>query len=190
VLCHYVYSAEVVTTRNRALDAAVELLGTEGPRALTHARVDARAGLPKGSTSNHFRTRRALLTGVVDHLAAVQRQQASAALEVATAGDLVDALCALLERATGPDRTQTAARFALFVEAGHNPDLREPLARGRALLEAQLVLALAGLGAPDPRAATAVVVPCIQGLLLRHISRLDDADPRPVVSRVVQAALG
>src|SRR5688500_11030085 len=136
VQCHYVYSDEVVTTRNRALDAAVELLGTEGLRALTHARVDARAGLPRGSTSNHFRTRRALLSGVVDHVAAVQSQEASGALEVATAGDLVDALCALLERATGPERTLTAARFALFVEAGHDPDLREPLARGRAAVEA------------------------------------------------------
>ena len=187
--CHYVYSDEVVTTRNRALDAAVELLGTEGLRALTHARVDARAGLPRGSTSNHFRTRRALLSGVVDHVAAVQSQEASGALEVATAGDLVDALCALLERATGPERTLTAARFALFVEAGHDPDLREPLARGRAAVEAPLLLALARLGVRDPRAATAVVVPCLQGLLLRNISRLDDADPRPVVSRVVQAVL-
>ncbi len=187
--CHYGYSDAVVTTRNRALDAAVGLLGTEGMRALTHARVDARAGLPKGSTSNHFRTRRALLSGVVDHLADVQWQEVSGALDVATADDLVSALCTLLERATGPDRAQTAARFALFVEAGHDQDLREPLARGRATLEAPLILALAGLGARDPRAAAAVVVPCLQGLLLRRISRLDDADPHPVVSRVVQAAL-
>ncbi|MGY1736001.1 TetR/AcrR family transcriptional regulator [Geodermatophilus sp. SYSU D00684] len=180
----------MVTTRSRALDAAVELLGTEGVRALTHARVDARAGLPKGSTSNHFRTRRALLSGVVDHLVALQWQDVSGASEVATADDLVDRLCTLLERATGPDRAQTAARYALFVEAGHDPDLRESLARGRATVEAPLVLALAGLGAGDPRAAAAVVVPCLQGLLLRRISRLDEADPRPVVRRVVQAVLG
>ena len=126
----------------------------------------------------------------MDHLVALQLQEASRAFEVATVGDLIDALCGLLERATGPDRAQTAARFALFVEAGHDPDLREPLARGRATVEAPLVLALAGLGVRDPRAATAVLVPCLQGLLLRHISRLDDADPRPVVSRVVQAVLG
>jgi hypothetical protein len=30
----------------------------------------------------------------------------------------------------------------------------------------------------------------LQGLPLRNISRLDDADPRPAVSRVVQAVLG
>ncbi|MGY1618672.1 TetR/AcrR family transcriptional regulator [Geodermatophilus sp. SYSU D00691] len=179
----------MATTRSRVLDAAVDVLGAEGLRALTHARVDARAGLPKGSTSNHFRTRRALLSGVVEHLAAVQLQQASDAFEVATADDLVEGLCALVERATGPDRALTTARYALFVEAGHDADLREQLARGRATVEAPLVVALAGLGAPDPRAATAVVVPCVQGLLLRRIARLDESDPRPVVRQVVRAVL-
>ena len=127
-------------------------------------------------------------TGDGRHTAHASERDAE--LEVATADDLVDALCALLEQATGPERTQTAARFAPFVEAGHDPELLEPLARGRAPMEAPLVLALAGLGVRDPRAAAAVVVPCMQGLLLRRISRLADADPRPVVSRVVHAVLG
>jgi DNA-binding transcriptional regulator YbjK len=180
----------VATTRERALDAAVELLGTQGLRALTHARVDACAGLPRGSTSNHFRTRRALLTGVVDHIVAVQSLEASDAFAAATADDLVEGLCVLVERASGPDRALTAARFALFVEAGHDPELRASLARGRATLEAPLVLALAGLGARDPRAAVAVLVPCLQGLLLRRIARLEESDPRPVVGTVVRALVG
>jgi AcrR family transcriptional regulator len=53
-------------TKLRVLEAAVELLGTEGLRALTHARVDEQAGLPKGSASNYFRTRAQLVTGVSD----------------------------------------------------------------------------------------------------------------------------
>ncbi|MGW4580354.1 TetR/AcrR family transcriptional regulator [Rhodococcus aetherivorans] len=51
----------------------MELLGAEGVRALTHARVDTRAGLPPGSTSNWFRTRRALLGGIVDWIAERER---------------------------------------------------------------------------------------------------------------------
>jgi DNA-binding transcriptional regulator YbjK len=180
----------MATTRDRALAAAVELLGTEGLRALTHARVDDRAGLPRGSTSNSFRTRRALLTGVVDHIVAVQSQEASGAFAAATVDDLVEGLCVLVERASGPDRALTAARFALFVEAGHDPGLRASLARGRAALEAPLVLALAGVGVRDPRAATAVLVPCLQGLLLRRIARLEESDPRPVVGTVVRALAG
>jgi len=61
-------------TKTRALDAAIDLVGTHGLRALTHARVDERAELPKGSTSNYFRTRAALLSGVVDRI--VEREMA------------------------------------------------------------------------------------------------------------------
>ena len=64
----------------RALDAALTLVGEQGVRALTHARVDAAAGLPRGSTSNWFRTRDALVAGVVIHLAESERA------EIATAG--------------------------------------------------------------------------------------------------------
>ena len=60
------------TTRERALEAAVELLGSQGVRALSHARVDDRAGLPAGSTSNWFRTRRAL-HAVAEHVLAQPR---------------------------------------------------------------------------------------------------------------------
>jgi DNA-binding transcriptional regulator YbjK len=44
----------MAATRERALEAAVELLGTEGVRALSHARVDARGA--RGS----FRPSRAM----------------------------------------------------------------------------------------------------------------------------------
>ena len=56
-------------TRERSLAAAASLVGTQGTRALTHARVDAEAGLPRGSTSNHFRTRASLLAGLAAWIA-------------------------------------------------------------------------------------------------------------------------
>ncbi|WP_448627989.1 TetR/AcrR family transcriptional regulator [Geodermatophilus sp. URMC 64] len=176
-------------TRERAIDAAIELLGDQGLRALTHARVDERAGLPKGSTSNHFRTRQALLSGVVERFVEIQMPQADAASSARSADELVDALCDLVGRALGADRTRTAARLALFVEAGHNPAVQEALARGRAALVAPLLITLARLGARDPHAATRAVVACLQGLLLGHIARLDDVDPRPALDLVVRAAL-
>lgn len=58
------------TRREQVLDAAVELLAVRGLRALTHRGVDETAGLPAGSASNHFRTRKALLHGVSAHLVA------------------------------------------------------------------------------------------------------------------------
>ena len=38
--------------RTLLLDAALELVGTQGMRGLTHRAVDAAAGLPPGSTSS------------------------------------------------------------------------------------------------------------------------------------------
>ena len=60
--------------RTTLLDAALELVGTQGMRGLTHRAVDAAADLPPGSTSNYFRTRAALLNiGVACLVAAPAR---------------------------------------------------------------------------------------------------------------------
>ena len=81
-------------TKLRVLEAAVELLGTEGLRALTHARVDAQAGVPKGSTSNYFRTRAQLLIGVGDWIGERDLADASAAAAMPQSADeLVEMMC-------------------------------------------------------------------------------------------------
>ncbi len=50
-------------------DTALALLAERGMRGLTHRAVDEAAGLPPGSTSNHARTRAALLKAAVRRLA-------------------------------------------------------------------------------------------------------------------------
>src|SRR3954447_5202551 len=105
-------------TRGRSLAAAVELLGVEGVRALSHARVDERAGLPPGSTSNWFRTRRALLAGVVDWISEHERTDLDPAATAPITGldGLIQGLCAMAEAQTGPFAARTRARYALFLE--------------------------------------------------------------------------
>ena len=176
--------------RRRALDAAVDLLGTEGLRALTHGRVDERAGLPRGSTSNYFRTRAALLAGVSDELAARDLAGLSAAPEPRSAADFVDMLCAGFAQATGPDRATTTARLVLFLEASHDPDLRGRVNRGREALLDWGERMVGRLGAADPRAAMIAVSGAYEGLLLHAVSRHDPTDPRPTLTLVVDAALG
>jgi len=186
---HYVYSEEVTSAKVRTLDAAIELLGTEGLRALTHARVDSRAGLPMGSTSNYFRTRAALLTGVADRVLERELPLVGATFSPISADDLVEALCGLFAYLTGPNRVQTTARLVLFLEGSHDAGLRAALTRGRAAMEATAVTAFAELGARDPRAAGAAIAACSEGLLLHNIARHDDTDPRPTFDLVVRAAL-
>ncbi|MGK3209117.1 TetR/AcrR family transcriptional regulator [Amycolatopsis sp. MEPSY49] len=176
--------------RQRVLDAAIELAGTQGLRALTHARIDERAGLAKGSASNYFRTRQALLEGVATRLAELELPEVDAAFAPATAESLVDALCAQFEYMTREARTRTSARLVLFLEAGHTPALGAVLTRGRAALEAVGVVALARLGARDPQGAAEALAACFEGLVLHRIARRDETDPRPTFELVVRAALG
>lgn len=164
-------------------------MGTEGLRALTHARVDRRAELPLGSTSNHFRTRAALLSGVVDRIVERELSQIGPAVSVVSAASLVDLCCVLFEQVTDRSRTMTAARLILFMEASHDPALREAVSHGRAAMESSMVTALSRLGAPEPTTAADALMACLEGLILHRIVRHDDVDPRPVLQLVVRAAL-
>lgn len=175
--------------RDQALDAAIELLGAQGLKALTHRRVDQRANLPQGSTSNYFRTRDALLRGVADAILEREISGMRAAFAPRSAEELLEALVSLLERTTEDQRTLTTARLVLFMEASHNPALRESLGRGRTALEAALQGALRELGATDTVASTRAVMACAEGLILHRVARHDDSDIRPVLELVVRAAL-
>lgn len=94
--------------RTTVLDAAIELLGTEGLRALTHRRVDSIADVPAGSTSNYFRTRQALVEGVLDRLLERDRVDVAALAGAASAAprderELEDLLCGYVLFATDSD---------------------------------------------------------------------------------------
>lgn len=176
-------------TRERALAAAVELLGAEGVRALTHARVDERAGLPPGSTSNWFRTRRALLGGIVDWIAERERAEFSPAATPASSGvdGLIEGLCAMTELQTGPFGARTRARYALFLELVGDPELGEPLRRQRREFEQWTERIVIAVGIPDPVPATRALMALGDGLLLHRLTVDPDLDLRPPIERAVRA---
>jgi DNA-binding transcriptional regulator YbjK len=177
-------------TKTRSLDAAVDLLGTGGLRALTHARIDERAGLPKGSTSNYFRTRAALLSGVLDQILQREMAEFATSFSPSTGEDLVEALCGMFEQVTVSNQILTTARLVLFMEASHDDELREAINRGRAAMESWFVPAMARLGSRDPDGAAQAVIACFEGLVLHRIARHDHTNPRRLFECVVRGALG
>ncbi len=176
-------------TRERGLEAAVELLGAEGVRALTHARVDARAGLPPGSTSNWFRTRRALLAGVVDWIAERERADFDPAAMPAISGvdGLVEGLCAMTGLQSGPYAARTRARYALFLELAGDPELGEPLRRQRREFERWTEAIVVAVGIADPAPATRALMALGDGLLLHRLTVDPELDLRPPIERAVRA---
>ncbi|MCC3289356.1 MULTISPECIES: TetR/AcrR family transcriptional regulator [unclassified Arthrobacter] len=171
--------------RNRALDAAIDLVGTQGLRALTHGRVDAAAELPRGSTSNYFRTRAQLLAGVLGRIAEREMGGISGAFAAGTPAELIDSLGTLIETTTGPLRVLTTARLAVFLEASRDPQLQEVASGGRQAMRAVIADAFERLGAAEPGRLSDAVVACCEGLILHRITRGDTTDPRAVFAAIL-----
>ncbi|MEH0982620.1 TetR/AcrR family transcriptional regulator [Micromonospora sp. CPCC 205556] len=163
-------------------DAAIALLAEGGMRALTHRAVDARAGVPLGTTSAYLRTRQALIEAVVrrlvdlDQVDLTERELPTGAPPPGppprlTAPDL-DRLAAgtaeVLDRWLTTGRDRSLARYACLLEAVHRPELRRILAHGTVLREQARAL-LAGAGAADPRRQGDQFVAFVDGLLFDRL---------------------
>lgn len=69
-----------VDRRTLLADAGIEIVAEHGLRGLTHRAVDAAAGVPVGSTSNHFRSRAALVEALAQRIEARELTVAASAL--------------------------------------------------------------------------------------------------------------
>jgi DNA-binding transcriptional regulator YbjK len=176
-------------TRQRALEAAVALVGSAGVRALTHARVDQSAGLPRGSTSNWFRTRRALLGGVIDWISERERADFDPTTLPRISGpdELAAGVTMMVELQAGPFATRTRARYALFLELAGDAELAEPLLRQRREFEKWAEGLVTDAGVPDPVPATRALMALAEGLLLHRLTVDPWLDVRPVIQRMVRA---
>jgi DNA-binding transcriptional regulator YbjK len=105
-------------------DAAIDVLGRDGLRGLTHRAVDARAGLPQGTCSYHHRTRRSLLGAVLNRIADLDRADM-----VDVPADRVEAAVKVLGRWLGPGRVRSRARLVLMLDAEARRDLGEEAER-------------------------------------------------------------
>lgn len=176
-----------MSTRRRVLDAAVELVGLSGVRALTHARVDAAAEVPRGSTSNYFRTREALVAGVIDHLTAQERADARIP-DIATKADLATALTQMIAAQSTVFATRTRARYALFLEA--EGDAVAPLQAQRRGFEEWTRGALHAIGGLTAAENTTFLMASCDGLLLHRITVDPTIAIEPVVALAVRSAVG
>lgn len=175
-----------MSTRLRALEAAVDIVGTNGVRALTHARVDAAAELPRGSTSNHFRTRASLVAGVIGHIAEQERAD-SGIPRIRTSLDLASALSRMLELQSSVFANRTRARYALFLEA--DSDTAAPLHAQRAGFEEWMNGVLFALGGAAAAERAPFLMATCDGLLLHRLTVDPDTPVAASVALAVRAAL-
>jgi DNA-binding transcriptional regulator YbjK len=153
--------------RDRLADAAIELLAREGARGLTHRAVDAEAGEPSGTTSRYFRTRDALMRGVVERIAALhfadlERAPRGPVEESALAGHLAS----LVHQGITGNRTRQIAVTELFLESTRRPDLHALMAETRTA-QIQLMRRIhAAAGVELTTHEAALLVTAITGLIM------------------------
>lgn len=157
MLCDY---GGMPSRREEILDAAIRVLGAQGPRGLTHRAVDKAAGLPLGSTANLFSRRDDLMGALVDHMEEADRSQWA---KTPRSADLSEMLTELVFRsAQEPMRTVQTARYHLQFA---RPE--ETAAANRRLSE-ELAALLATAGIPAEEAE--LLSPVLDGFMLRAVT--------------------
>ncbi|MFE7414692.1 TetR/AcrR family transcriptional regulator [Streptomyces laurentii] len=149
-------------------DAALDLLVERGMRGLTHRAVDERAGLPQGSTSNHARTRQALLETAVRRQA--QREAGVLAPDElpgpgATADTLADTLALALHRYLTDHRSLLVSRYELALEATRRPELRTFFDSAGAVFRTPVIAMLHAAGSPAPERHALSLIAWCEGLM-------------------------
>ncbi|BBZ27554.1 TetR family transcriptional regulator [Mycolicibacterium madagascariense] len=118
--------------RRQLADVAIELLGTGGARGVSHPKVDVGAGVPAGTASFYFRTRRALLLGTAERLTELDLEDLQRLTELSSdaAGGFTGTAGfaeLVMYSGTAPYLTRTRARYELILHAGRDEELMAAL---------------------------------------------------------------
>lgn len=159
--------------RRTIADAGLAVLARDGSRGLTHRAVDVVAGVPTGTTSNYFRSRDALIEGLVERIgerlgptpADLERRASGAPGPELFADYIRD-----IVRRLSDDRDVTIALFELRLESSRRPEVAAVLgAWQRAGFEGDVAFnATASL--PGGRREIALFHYAIDGLLLDRLT--------------------
>ncbi|WP_350348103.1 TetR family transcriptional regulator [Agromyces sp. G08B096] len=175
--------------RRRALaDAGLTVLAREGSRGLTHRAIDEEAGVPTGTASNYFRSRDALIAGLVERigerLAPTPDDLERRASEPPSRALFTEYLRDIVRRLS-EQREVTLALFELRLEAGRSPEVGATLgALLRAGFDADVAFNEAA-GLPGGRAEIALFHYAIDGLLLDRLTT--SIDPAASTDDIVDA---
>jgi AcrR family transcriptional regulator len=176
-------------TRDRLLDAAETVVAARGVSALSLDAVAAEAGVSKGGLLHHFRSKEALLAGLVERMAAEMRAIFDAVVAAQppgpgrhTRGVIAWALHSAPERA---ERDLRIAAALLSAHA-HDPKLIDPIRIEHARIRAQVE----DDGLPPGHAH--VVMAAADGLFLAKVFGLWTPTPEQAAAmeRVMRALAG
>jgi DNA-binding transcriptional regulator YbjK len=119
--------------REALADAAIAIVARDGTHGLSHRTVDETAEVPRGTTSNYFRSRDALLEATVTRVVQLHfdwlaelRAKREGELDRAA---LQEILTTVLQEAVTTYRDRYRAMLELLLEGTRRPELHDALAR-------------------------------------------------------------
>lgn len=165
--------------RGQLADAGIAVLARDGSRGLTHRAIDREAGVPVGTTSNYFRSREALVSGLFERigvrLAPTPQELEIRAAEHPSRELFADYIRDIVRRLT-TNREVTLALYELRLDAARRPELAASLADWqRAGLDGDVAFNEAA-GLPGGRREVALFHYAIEGLVFDRLTSPIDPD--------------
>jgi len=181
--------------RDQLCDAAIAVLAELGVRGLTHHNVDDRAGVARGSTSYYYRTRVALIEGVMARI--VELDVAEVAKVVKTDPDPVRATARLVRRwLKPPSLARTRARHEMFLVASREPLIAEQIAEMRASMTRSMQQAVLGIAGPKQKLTKAAALEAakatiwlIDGLMFTVVRENATPPSLAKLTRIIESSL-
>lgn len=159
--------------RNLLADAGLRVLADEGARGLTHRAVDRAADVPLGTASNYFRSRDALVAGLVERIG--ERLAPDEDVLTSLAGrepsrELFADYVRYIVRRLTENREVTLALFELRLESRRRPEVAEMLSRwGQSGFEADVAFNTSA-GLPGSAREIALLHYAVDGLVLDRLT--------------------
>ncbi|MGC0417584.1 TetR/AcrR family transcriptional regulator [Embleya sp. AB8] len=173
-----------VDRRTLMLDAAIQVIATQGLRGLTHRAVQEEAGLPNGSVTYYFKTRDQLILAVIDRMATRDKRfagEVTGKLMRMTAVRPVEIdyaqIAGLMRVWWTEGRDVQLARLELELSGAREPLIREEMIRCQAEFRGFAELVVLALGSTNATLDGHILLAQLQGLLFDHVTR-DWDDPQ------------
>jgi AcrR family transcriptional regulator len=177
-------------TRERILDAVLELAARGGSRAVTYRAVAAEAGVALGVMSYHFASRRELLAQAFRrHLARLRSEAVKlpvGEVERLSLDEKVALVDGFLETMVGDARVSFLAELELTLELARDPELRASIDADVSQTFRMAVDLLERTGSREAEAEAMLVSSAMMGFILERLARPDDRAVRRRVRMAIR----
>jgi AcrR family transcriptional regulator len=176
--------------RTALLDAALALIAESGLRSVTHRAVEARVGLPHGSTTYYFKSHEQLVEAAVDRLneidhAGVDTIGRELALELAIGrGELnIDRFAAALTAWIRQRPDVQLVRYELSLAGTRRPEIAAKMRASRASFIRLLMPVAVSVGAADPERDADTLLSLINGLIFDELTSREPGHEPAITAR-------